>query len=325
VVLLISLVTTPIIITKKGDGFRPNSKFESKNAFGHFGYQFNSKTKLTADLTYMTYLAKQAGGLSDRMFNDDPTQSNRSRNWFEVNWFLYNLKLAHKFSNKTNFTFNFFGLNAARNSIGYRTNRVSDVDDLEAPRDLIKGKFRNFGFETRLLHKYRFFDKKNTFLIGAKYYNAKNTDRQGPGTIDSDANFNFDSTQFDTYGSQSDFTFPNQNIAVFGENIIYINEKLSITPGFRYEYIKTETEGEYTNIGFNGAGSVSFIETESENKLLKRDFFLFGLGVSYKKNKFLEIYANASQNYRSVTFQILELITHHTLLMKIYLTKKDIL
>jgi len=287
---------------KQGDGFRPNSKFESKNAFGHFGYELNSKTKLTADITYLKYLAQQAGGLSDDMFAQNPLQSNRSRNWFEVKWLLYNLKLAHKFSEKTNFTFNFFGLNAERNALGYRTNRVSDSDDLSVPRDLIKGKFKNFGFEGRLLHKYRLFDKKNVFLIGAKYYNAKNTDRQGPGTIDSDPNFEFDSTQFGTYHSQSDFTFPNQNIAIFGENIFYVNDKLSITPGFRYEYIKTETEGAYKEIGTNGAGEVTFLRNTDDNRAVERDFILLGIGASYKPSDFLELYANISQNYRSVTF-----------------------
>jgi len=287
---------------KQGDGFRPNSKFESKNAFGHFAYQFTPKTKLSADITYMNYLAQQAGGLTDRMFAENPLQSNRSRNWFQVKWLLYNLKLAHKFSDNTNFTFNFFGLNAQRNALGYRTNRVSDGDDPSAPRDLIKGTFKNFGFEARMLHKYTLFNKKNTFLIGTKYYNAKNTDRQGPGTIASDPNFGFDSSQFETYHSQSDFTFPNQNIALFGENIFYLNDKLSITPGFRFEYIKTETEGYYRNIVLNGADIVIFDEVVSDNRILDRSFLLLGLGLSYKPFKTLEVYANASQNYRSVTF-----------------------
>ncbi len=288
---------------KKGDGFRPNSNFESKNAFGHFGYQFSDKTKLTADITYMSYLAKQAGGLTDGMFEQDPYQSNRSRNWFEVNWFLYNLKLAHKFSENANFTFNFFGLDAQRNALGYRTNRVINPDDLDAPRDLIKGQFRNFGFEARFLKTYSFLKKKNIFLIGSKYYNANNTDKQGPGTINDDPDFNFDTSQLDTYPYQSDFTFPNKNVAVFGENIFYVNDKLSFTPGFRFEYIKTESDGKYKQISSNGAGVIPGSGVDIfENEVLKRDFFLFGLGASYKPTTFLEVYANASQNYRSVTF-----------------------
>ena len=49
------------------------------------------------DITYFTYLSQQAGGLNDAMFNNDPFQSNRARNWFNVDWFLYNLKFEHKF------------------------------------------------------------------------------------------------------------------------------------------------------------------------------------------------------------------------------------
>ena len=69
---------------------------------------FNQKTKLSSEVSYLTYLAQQSGGLSDNMFNQDPFQSNRSRNWFELKWLLYNIKLDHKFSEKTNFTLNFF-------------------------------------------------------------------------------------------------------------------------------------------------------------------------------------------------------------------------
>ena len=293
---------------KSGDGFRPNSQFESKNAFGHFGYQISDRTKITADFTYMNYLAKQAGGLTDSMFEDDPLQSNRSRNWFEVNWFLYNLKLAHKFSEDSNFTFNFFGLDAQRNSIGFRVNRVSIPDVLDAPRDLIIGKFRNFGFETRFLNSYSLLNKKNTFLVGAKYYKSNNVDQQGPGSSNDDPDFNFDTSQFDTYRDQSDFRFPNENISVFGENIFYMNDKLSITPGFRFEYIKTASNGEYKNISENGAGEVINVEIIQDNTERARNFVLLGLGLSYKYKPSLEVYANASQNYRSVTFSDIKIV-----------------
>ena len=133
---------------KKGDGFRINSNFESVNTFQFLEYNFNDSTSLSSEITYLSYLAQQAGGLSDQMFKEDPYQSNRSRNWFEVDWLLYNVKFKKEFSDKTNFTFSFFGLEAKRNSLGFRTNRVSQVDSGQE-RDLIKGDFSNFGFESR--------------------------------------------------------------------------------------------------------------------------------------------------------------------------------
>ena len=127
---------------KKGDGFRINSNYESTNTYQFVEFNLNETTSLSSEITYLTYLAKQAGGLSDQMFNSDPYQSNRSRNWFEIEWFLYNLKFKKEFSKKTNFTFSFFGLEAKRNSLGFMSNRVSLIDSGDE-RDLIKCDFSN--------------------------------------------------------------------------------------------------------------------------------------------------------------------------------------
>ena len=292
---------------KKGDGFRPNSKFESKNIYAHIGYQIKSATKISGEITYLNYLAQQAGGLTDQMFNSNPFQSNRARNWFQVDWLLYNLKFEHKFSENINFTFNAFGLNASRYSLGFRTNRVDQIDPLEE-RDLIKGDFNNFGFETRILNKYKLFNKKTTMLLGFKYYKADNTDQQGPGSEGTDPNFDFQLEEYPNYGNQSNYTYPNVNIAVFGENILYLNDKLSITPGFRFEYIKTESKGFYKNINTDAAGNVILNETIDNSEVRKRSFALLGLGIGYKPVDALEIYGNISQNYRSVTFSDISII-----------------
>ncbi|SHM71149.1 TonB-dependent receptor [Polaribacter sp. KT 15] len=286
---------------KKGDGFRPNSNFESKNAFLHLGYQFNLKSKLSLEITVLDYLAQQAGGLTDAMFNEDPYQSNRARNWFQVQWLLYNLKWEHLFSDNTNFSFNFFGLDASRDAIGFRTNRVNQVDP-GSERDLIKGTFKNFGFETRLLSKYSLFDKKATFLIGSKFYKANNTNMQGPGSNNSDADFEYYNNDYPNYPRQSDSKFPNLNVSLFGENIVYLNDKWSVTPGVRFEYINTKRDEIIKDIVTDAAGNVINDNLREEKETNERTFLLLGVGTSYKKSKALEFYGNISQNYRSVTF-----------------------
>lgn len=286
---------------KKGDGFRPNSKFESKNVFAQIGYQFTDQTSLTGEVSYLRYLAQQAGGLTDEMFEEDPLQSNRARNWFKVNWLLYNLKFAHEFSKKTNFTFNFFGLQASRDALGFRTNRVNQIDS-GGERDLIKGDFNNFGFESRLLTEYKLLNKNATFLIGTKFYKAKNFQAQGPGSDGIGPDFDFATDEFPYYANQSRFDLPNLNVSLFGENIFYITDKFSVTPGFRFEYIKTQSDGYYKKINLDGAGNVIFEETVEEQQEFSRAFILMGLGLSYKGNSNYELYGNISQNYRSVTF-----------------------
>lgn len=73
---------------KKGNGFRPNSEFESHNAYVYGSYQLSEKTELSADFTFLRYIAQQPGGLTDAQFYSDATQSNRTRNWFNVQWNL---------------------------------------------------------------------------------------------------------------------------------------------------------------------------------------------------------------------------------------------
>ena len=292
---------------KKGDGFRPNSEFESKNIFSHFKYAFSPETTLALEITYLDYLAQQAGGLNDRMFTSDPYQSVRSRNWFKVNWLLYNAKFTHSFSEQTKFSFNFFGLNASRDAIGFRTNRVDQIDSFEE-RDLIKGEFRNFGFESRILHEYKLLGKKSKVLLGTKFYKANNSNSQGPGSNGSGPDFSFKTEQYPDYQSQSAYDYPNLNTAFFGEQIIYLKENLSVTPGFRIEYIKTESEGYYKNINLDAAGNLLLNETIYSNDTRRRSFVLFGIGSSYKPSRYLEVYNNISQNYRSVTFADISIV-----------------
>ncbi len=287
---------------KTGDDFRPNSEFDSHNAYAHLEYNFSEKTTLAFEMSYLNYLAQQPGGLTDRQFEEDPTFSNRTRNWFKVDWKLYSLRLDHSFSDKTDFSLNVFALDAYRKSVGFRENRVSQQDDLDAPRELISGNFNNWGAEARLLTHYNLFGKENVVLFGGKYYQSNNSERQGPGTNDSDANFEFASSEYPNYPRQSDFEFPNLNFAAFGENIFNISSKFSVTPGFRFEYIKTQSEGEYKKINFDIAGNPILNEDIADNREFDRAFVLLGVGLSYKPLKSLEIYGNVSQNYRSVTF-----------------------
>ena len=235
------------------------------------------------------------------MFNENPYQSNRKRNWFNLDWFLYNFKLESDLNKNTSLGINFFGLNAKRKSLGFRSNRVDQIDPLQE-RDLIFGDFNNFGLESKLLTKYKILNKKSIFLLGLKYYNSNNTGEQGPGINNSEPNFNFQYDLFPNYRYQSFFTYPNLNFSLFGENIFYLSDKLSVTPGFRFENIKTESDGYYRNLNFDAAGNVILNELNYSNDIRKRSFILLGIGISFKPSSFIEFYGNISENYRSVTF-----------------------
>jgi len=293
---------------KEGDGFRPNSQFNSRNYFAHVGYQLNEKTTITGELTLFNYLAKQAGALTDTQFLEDPDFSNRDRNWFDIDWKVYSVRLYHKFSQKTNFSLNLFGLDAQRSAVGFRTNRVSQPDDLEEPREVLVDEFTNWGAEARLLTRYTIGKQNAVLLVGSKYYDANNSQQQGPGTTAGDADFSFATDQFPNFERQAQFDFPNRNLAVFGENIFNITDKLTITPGFRFEYIKTESEGSFKNIVLDLAGNPLLNEEVPDNRTFERDFVLLGTGITYRLQRGVELYGNISQNYRSVTFNDIRVV-----------------
>lgn len=289
---------------KRGDGWRPNADFNAYTAYANLRYQVSDKTTINGQYTRMNYLAHQSGGLTDRQFESDPRQSNRSRNWFDVNWNLFDLELQHMISDRSKFSIQGFGLLASRRSLGFRPNRPETPDN-NGPRDLIDGDFTNWGLESRFMQRYTLNSQPSVLLTGIRYYEGMNQSKQGEGSTGSAADFRFANPEETML---SDYRFPSRNIALFSENVFYLNPTLSITPGFRFEYISTLAKGYYRNIVKDLAGNI--IENQRVDESLKRprSFILLGLGASYKPTELLELYANLSQNYRSITFNDIRVV-----------------
>ena len=91
--------------------------------------------------------------------------------------------------------------------------------------------------------------------------------------------------------------------------MLFITDKFSVTPGFRLEYIKTESRGVFTTTNYNLAGEPINREEMSDDRTLERGFVLLGMGSSYHHGEDMEVYANVSQNYRSVTFSDIRVVS----------------
>lgn len=282
---------------KKSKGWRPNSSINQHTAHLSVNIAPNSKFTIRPEYTFTTYLAQQPGGLTDTQFNIDPRQSNRTRNWFQVDWNLFALTLDYQFSDRTKINSRTFGLIAGRDALG-NLDRINLID-FGDNRDFLSDDFNNWGNETRLIHNYTAFKNPAVFLIGARYYDGFTERRQGEGDNGNEANFVYNNPN-DLEGSN--FDLPSKNISVFSENIFNINEKWNITPGIRYEYIKTKTDGYYKFRTEDLAGNILTDERIEEKKSNARQFLLFGIGSSFKPNEQAEIYANFSQNFRAINF-----------------------
>jgi len=287
---------------KRGDGWRPNSGYHQHTAYADVHVNLSPRARIGFEYTYMGYLAQQPGGLTDFEFEQDPVQSKRSRNWFEVNWNLLALHFDYKINDRTALNNRAFGLLAERNALG-ELGPINRPDPMRE-RDLIAGQYRNFGNELRLIHRYNWFGRDHTFLIGARYYQGFSTSRQGDASDGSGPDFTFlhpDDLE------RADYEFPSRNISLFTENIFYLAPKWTVTPGIRFEYIKTASDGYYKERVFSG-GEVIFEQRFEDRQRNERSFLLFGLGSSYRFKPTLELYANISQNYRAINFSDLAVV-----------------
>jgi Fe(3+) dicitrate transport protein len=280
---------------KKGDGWRPNSHFDQHGAYVHLDYLLTNKLKITGEYTYMDYLAKLPGGLTDADFAADPSISVRSRNWFKVNWNLASVSLDYQAGEHTKINWRSYTLHAGRKALGILS--YIDRPDPGGPRDLLDDTYKNYGSELRLLHQYQLANKQtSTFLGGVRVYKGLTLRSQGNANDGSGPDFKYTGD----FPSSSGYRFPGTNVALFTENIFQLSDKWSVTPGARFEYISTKADGYYTTRS-SPYPDFYYIQ-HPEKKTNNRSFVFFGIGTSYKPISGLELYANISQNYRSVNF-----------------------
>ena len=279
--------------SRSADGWRENSQYTVRNTHAFLEYRFTENTKISAEYTNMDYQMQQAGGLTDEQFNINSRQSLRDRNWFGTPWNVFSINFDTKISN--NFTSNtkLFGLIGERNSVGFTAtpniiDAINPATNDYANRRVDRDLYENYGIENRNIYKYKLGKIKNNLAFGVRIYKA-NTQRlqDGRGTTGSDFDISIDGR----YVRDLDFT--TENVAVFAENQFKITDKLSITPGVRYEYIQNTGNGRF--------GISSGNDIEMPNKNISRSQPLFGLGLEYKFRT-TNIYANITQAFRPVLF-----------------------
>ncbi|MGB3617986.1 MAG: TonB-dependent receptor, partial [Catalinimonas sp.] len=283
---------------KRGDGWQPNSEFEQRGGYGSVRWVLGPRLQLRGEFTHMYYRARQPGGLTDALFRQNARQSRRPRNWFEVDWNLAALHADYRFSDRTKLNVRTFGLWSGRASLG-NLNNINQDDVPGTPRTLIRDAYRNLGGEARLLHRYRLFGQPAVGLVGGRVYRGFTRKQQGDAPVSDRPDFRFlrpDDLEV------SDYDFPSRNVSLFTEHVWQLTPRLSVTPGLRAEYIRTMSQGYYRNRVRDRAGNLVVDEPRFEETNVGRAFAFGGLGVSYRPRTDLELYANASQNYRSVTF-----------------------
>ncbi len=276
------------------DGWRPNSNQSQLSGFGKLQYAASPKLNLGIEYSLLRNRVKMPGGFTDSMFKADPRASFRSRNWLKTPWNIlsgyanYNISTKTTLSVKTSFLFSNRAL-VWRNEDG-GPGELDEIDPSTGEyinREVGKEDMHNTTTELRLLHNYSLGKMDNALAGGVRFaYAWFNRLGGGEGTTKSD----FDLSINGSFGYDLDFT--TTNVAPFIENIFRISNQLSITPGFRFEYLKS------TGNGYKEINSEKVITNESRN----RYFPLFGIGTEFKTSTNTNIYANISQAYRPIDY-----------------------
>lgn len=284
---------------RNGNGWRNNSQYFSNAGFGTITYAITPKLSITAETMLSHTRSQQAGGLTDVQFNDNPQQSSRSRNWFDIEWVTPAVIFNYTINKNSRWNTKLFATIGNRNSIGFMTAiNIPDSINLSTldynNRTLNADTYRNYAIESRLLLDYSLGKKNHVLSAGIKLYTGS-THRysNGKGTTGK----LYEMTLIGKY--PNDIRFTSNNAALFIENMYKINKKLLLIPGIRYEWLNGKASGQN---GYNIDGSPILLQNITKS----RDFLLSGIGAEYHCNIQTEWYANITQAYRPIQFANLQ-------------------
>ncbi|GMV52762.1 MAG: TonB-dependent receptor [Chlorobi bacterium] len=288
---------------RRTDGWRSNSTAYQGTGHTHLAVSLSDYVRITAEFTGMHYLAQEPGGLSDKMFDTNPKQSVRARNWFTVNWNIASVGINAILDTATTLNSIFSGMKSSRTALG-DLNRITMID-MGGPRTMIDGKFINICNETTLTHQYRLFNQTSAIAVGTRLYWGSTEQQQGDASSGSGPDFAFlnpDALEGSSYD------FPITNAAIFAEGLVSLGGGFSVIPGLRLERIDTRAHGWYRTIIRDLAGNRIVDTVTNEERSRNRVIMLGGLGVQWRSAEGFEVYANAVQNYRAITFTDLRVV-----------------
>ena len=277
--------------------WRANSLYRTITGSISVTYDITPKWQINAEYTRMINLSQQAGGLSDSMFYADPRQSIRERNWFSTPWNNGAVTIQYAPTENTKFTLKSFGTLAERNSVGF-TKPITVADTINTllgtfnPRQVDRDSYTNFGAELRGIHQYDLFQQKAALSAGVRMYLGQTLrQQQGIGTTELDYELQITAQQ-NGYDYGRELTFETGNAALFVENLFSLSERLVVTPGFRYELVRSSAEG---RINPTPTGEI-------DERQQDRNILLFGISAEYATSKSSNIYGNFAQGFRPVLF-----------------------
>jgi len=276
------------------DGYRENSESDYDGQGAMLKYSPTENFALKAELLRSNYTYQIPGPLTDAMFEADPRQSTRARNYFNPEIYVPSLSAEWKISPRTRVSWTSSAVLGERRSVQF--DRTANIVDAINPatlqyagRQVDIDAFNSYTSELRLLQTYSLFGQTSTLAAGVQYINNDlNRRQQGKGTTGTD----FD-LSIEPVGWGRDLHLKSQNVAISLENKFQISPKFSLSPGIRYESGDSRLSGTTTY----------YDDDKDLPNTIEHKFPLFGLNTEYAVGKRQSLYAGFSQAYRPVIFK----------------------
>jgi len=276
---------------RNDDGWRPNN--ESRQTAAYVSSAYTPSDRLTLGFEYTAFRNRihMPGGLSDEQFAANPRASFRARNWLASPWNLAAARATYAFSPTARLETVLSYMNSQR----YLVWRNEDggpqaLDEIDpqtgtfVPREVERERFLNGTLENRLRVDHDLFGISSTLATGVRLFKGR-LDRfeGGPGSTGADFDMKL-------YGGtwERALRFGTTNVATFAEDLVRLTDRLSVTPGIRFEYVRSTSKG-YTDVD-------SVFHPRSYS------YPLLGVGAQYAASSSTQLYGNVSGAYRPVLY-----------------------
>ncbi len=275
------------------DGYRDHGKTDYDAQSFLLTYSPTTRLKFTAALSRSNYVYQMPGPLTDEMFQNNPRQSTRSRNYFNPEIYVPSFRMDWSLGAKTTISWLTSAVLGYRNSVMFDKpanvpDAIDPITNQFAPRQVDIDNFNSYTTELRILHHYNLLNLESTVVGGIQLFNNDlHRKQQGKGTTGTDFDLTVREPNFGR-----DMHLKSKNVALFVENKFQLLSGLSVTSGARFEV------GESVM-----SGAIIYYDPGSVPNIIKHKFPLLGISAQYLLKRGNSFYAGWSQSYRPVIFK----------------------
>ena len=262
-------------LRREGEGFRDNMRFDVDDFTTKLVFHPDMQSSLTFNFNYYDLDEETPGGVTVQQFKDDPDQASKPFDFFEGQRFSVDAHYSRQFTKDSSLNTILYGNFFERN--WYIADQIGSSATTNTQ---FLRKFNAFGIEPSYSIRYHLGNIKNLLMVGGRLHLDRESDVRARGTT---ANSRIGKTD-------QDADLETFALATYIENEFIITDRLSITPGFRWERVELSRDNRLRGAG----GGVAGENTSRE--------FLPAIGITYKLTDETTLFASARRNFQPATF-----------------------